>query len=96
MCSPALSSVYPTDVSTTAGEALSEAGSEADTEGDLDFFSDSEDMHGSPRLVHGGFECTLATNPAESQENWHTVGQRLAAIFTRLSDSDDDDEGLQL
>mmetsp|Transcript_63858 Transcript_63858/g.101204 ORF Transcript_63858/g.101204 Transcript_63858/m.101204 type:complete len:185 (-) Transcript_63858:291-845(-) len=92
MCSPALSSVYPTDASTAAGEALSEAGTESDNENDFDFFSDcGEETLCSPRLVHRGFPCTLSSNPVESQENWHRVGQRLAAVFTSLSESEDDE-----
>jgi hypothetical protein len=118
MCSPAPSSVFPTDVSTTAGTmcaALSEVASdESGNEGDYDFFSeldDSDDEFSSPNTAFHGMEKsfpsiglrtgfkTMSTSfkkdirspTAQSQENWHCVGKRLAAVMLNISSSDDED-----
>jgi len=119
MCSPAPSSVYPTDVSTAAGtehQTLSEvdSGNEADYDFLSDFDSDGEEFE-SPdtgifkRPTKDGFKGMAdgfktpemdvdykdeSECPSTKQENWRSVGQRLAAVMLTLaqgeSDSDED------
>jgi len=81
VCSPAPSSVYPTDASTIAGTmGLSEVASEIS---DDDSTMDTDSVLS---CLEDAQMSSMPEDPAKIQEHWYLVGHRLALVFAALNE----------